>query len=371
MSENPKAFVIMPFDAEFTPIYEQLIKPALEAVGYDVHRADSFFDQENILRDIVRGISEASLVVAELTIPNPNVYYELGLCHALKIPAILIAQSMDEIPFDLRSYRIQIYSTHFDQVGKLQQSLKEIGERHKIGDIKFGSPVIDFLSTDYVKNLPKAVAVVSDGGTIGVEEASKESLIEEGGFLDFILEGTASGEKMTGIMNAIAAATTDIGGKMVEHTENIKSISVSPGYGAAAQAQKIATLVARDIDKYSDIVEGLLPELESSIEQLVENYTGYTKWLPLNSEENVKQTLNWRSQIDGLRNAATTGLTGIVSFRDSMKQLISIGVSREVNKSSRRLSFILEKVITAIEKVEAFCSKSLLMIDEKLEHKAG
>ena len=86
MSENPKAFVIMPFDLEFTPIYEQLIKPHLEEAGYYVHRADSFFDQENIIRDIVRGIAEASLVIAELTIPNPNVYYELGLCHGLKIP---------------------------------------------------------------------------------------------------------------------------------------------------------------------------------------------------------------------------------------------------------------------------------------------
>ena len=72
MSEFPKAFVIMPFDAEFTPIYEQLIKPALEEVGYEVLRADSFFNQQNILRDIIRGMFNADLVVAELTTLNAN-----------------------------------------------------------------------------------------------------------------------------------------------------------------------------------------------------------------------------------------------------------------------------------------------------------
>lgn len=116
MKDNPKAFVIMPFPSEFTAIYEQLVKLALEEVGYDVTRADSFLDQQNILRDIVRGIGTADLIVADLTTLNPNVLYELGLCHGLRIPTILLAQSMDEVPFDLRGYRIQIYSTHFDEV---------------------------------------------------------------------------------------------------------------------------------------------------------------------------------------------------------------------------------------------------------------
>lgn len=61
------AFVIMPFDPEFQSVYDDLIKPALEEAGYDVERADSFLDQQNILSDIVRGIGDADLVVAELT----------------------------------------------------------------------------------------------------------------------------------------------------------------------------------------------------------------------------------------------------------------------------------------------------------------
>lgn len=181
----------------------------------------------------------------------------------------------------------------------------------------------------------------------------------QNGLLDFTVEGTASAEKMTDIMNTIAEATTDIGAKMVEHTGKIQSISDNPVPGVAAQAQKIAVLVARDIDEYSGIVEGLLPEFESSIEHFAENYMGLAKWFPLDSEENVQQILNLRNQIDSLRNGAITGRTGIGPFRDSVKHLSDIRVSREVNRSSRRLSFILEKVITSIEKVEAFCTKNL------------
>src|SRR3712207_7145003 len=47
---------------------------------------------------------------------NPNVFYELGLCHGLRVPTVLLAQSMGEVPFDLRSYRVQIYETRFDRI---------------------------------------------------------------------------------------------------------------------------------------------------------------------------------------------------------------------------------------------------------------
>ncbi|GAH24008.1 unnamed protein product, partial [marine sediment metagenome] len=148
MNNKLKAFVLMPFDPEFKSIYEDLIKPALEEVGYEVARADSFFDQQNILRDIIRGIAEAKLIVADLTAINSNVLYELGVCHGLQIPTILLTQSIEVVPFDLRPYRIQIYSTRFDEVKKLKDALKEIGERHKNREITFGSPVTDFLPKD-------------------------------------------------------------------------------------------------------------------------------------------------------------------------------------------------------------------------------
>ena len=103
--EKCTAFVIMAFDKEFDAIYSDLIKPSLEKIGYEVKRADSLLSQQNILKDIVREIASADLIIAELTSLNPNVFYELGIAHALRKPTILLTQSIEELPFDLRSFR--------------------------------------------------------------------------------------------------------------------------------------------------------------------------------------------------------------------------------------------------------------------------
>ena len=79
-----KAFVIMPFDAELNEVYSAFLAPILSEIGYDVRRADDIASQGNILRDIVESIAGADLIVADLTGLNPNVFYELGVAHALR-----------------------------------------------------------------------------------------------------------------------------------------------------------------------------------------------------------------------------------------------------------------------------------------------
>ena len=96
------------------------------------------------MKDIIRGICEADLIVAELTSLNPNVLYELGIAHGLNKPTILLTQSIEDVPFDLRSYRIISYSTHFALVGELRQDLSSIARKHTEGSITFGNPVSDF-----------------------------------------------------------------------------------------------------------------------------------------------------------------------------------------------------------------------------------
>ena len=180
---NPyKAFVLMPFP-EFQSIYDKLIKPALEEAGYEVTRADSLLDQQNIMRDIIYGIAKADLVVADLTSLNANVFYELGLCHGLKIPTVLMAQSMEDVPFDLRPYRIQIYGTRFDQTHKLTNALKDIGTRHRAGDIVVGSPILDFYPSS--KEAEDVVPEASTSDLNPISEGSETSDSDEKGILDY------------------------------------------------------------------------------------------------------------------------------------------------------------------------------------------
>ena len=48
-------------------------------------------------------------LVAELTSKNPNVFYELGLAHALEKPVVLVSSNQEDVPFDLRHIRAIFY----------------------------------------------------------------------------------------------------------------------------------------------------------------------------------------------------------------------------------------------------------------------
>ncbi len=106
MVTKPKAFVLMPFDEEFDSVYERFIKSTLEKFGFEVFRADDIQGQQSILKDVLKGIQESDLIVADLTDNNPNVFYELGIAHTFRKKVILTTQSIEDVPFDLKPYRL-------------------------------------------------------------------------------------------------------------------------------------------------------------------------------------------------------------------------------------------------------------------------
>lgn len=106
-----KAFIIMPFRAPFNSYYNSIYKPALEAVGFNTTRADELYGSRPILEDIQKSIKDADLILCDMSTRNPNVFYELGLAHAIGKPVILVSNNMDDVPFDLRHIRTIIYKT--------------------------------------------------------------------------------------------------------------------------------------------------------------------------------------------------------------------------------------------------------------------
>lgn len=133
LSDDPKeiCFVIMPFGGWLDDYYITIYSPAIVAAGLDPHRADDLFRPSTIVNDIWAYTKKAKVLLADLTGKNPNVFYELGLAHALAKPAILIAESMDDIPFDLRALRIILYDKNAPDWGnilksKIENSLKEV-----------------------------------------------------------------------------------------------------------------------------------------------------------------------------------------------------------------------------------------------------
>ena len=102
-------FVISPFGGYYERYFEEVYEPAVLAAGLEARRADDLYRPSAIVNDIWSYVREARLLLADLTGKNPNVFYELGLAHACSKPVILLTQSMEDVPFDLRSLRVITY----------------------------------------------------------------------------------------------------------------------------------------------------------------------------------------------------------------------------------------------------------------------
>src|ERR1700730_8938579 len=124
-------FTIMPFGGWFDTYYKQIFLPAIESSGLVARRADDLYRPSAIVHDIWEITKKAKVVLAELSGRNPNVFYELGLAHALGKPAILVTQTMEDVPFDLRALRVIVYDRNQPNWGDvlkaaIESSIREI-----------------------------------------------------------------------------------------------------------------------------------------------------------------------------------------------------------------------------------------------------
>ena len=113
-------------------IFENLIKPAVEKSGfnYECSRADLVIG--NIIKNILDRLNKSDVVIADLTDRNPNVFYELGVRHALRNATILISQNIDDIPFDLR----QFATVHYDWKTKVGQNNFKVQIKKVLSEIE-------------------------------------------------------------------------------------------------------------------------------------------------------------------------------------------------------------------------------------------
>ena len=353
---SPKAFVIMPFDSEFQAVYTDLIKPSLENSGYEVTRADSLMNQQNILKDIVRQIAKADLIVAELTALNPNVFYELGIAHALRKRTLLITQSIEELPFDLRSYRVISYSTLFDEIGRLSDSLTAIAQ--KANTLEFGNPVIDFLQAE---NLTQQLP----GNKINkIGENDQMDSDEEKGLWDYALEAEGGLGKATVILLRLNDAITDIGRKMTDRTQEVELIKKSGPTGLTAKMYRLAELAAIEIQDFAQKIESELPEYRTAWENFSESTTSLIRTSMLKTPEDLGAGQQFKILLKTLSDQIAGSISSMKQFRESHSQLR--GISKSMNRATRKSTAALDRVLSEFEKSLSYTSKVTDLLDEMI-----
>ena len=117
-------FVVRPFGTkngiDFDRVEKDLIRPAMGQAGLTGGTTGEFIQQGNIRTDMFEQLLIADLVIADISIHNANVFYELGIRHAFRDKRTFLIKSKgdrsreidgkeNEVPFDLRTDRYLAY----------------------------------------------------------------------------------------------------------------------------------------------------------------------------------------------------------------------------------------------------------------------
>lgn len=128
---RPIAFMVMPFrkravpqppegaptQIDFDALWDRVYAPVLRDLGYDPIRADGEVGSV-ILKDMFERLKWSDLVLADLTLPNGNVYYEVGLRHvAERTHCVLVAADWSTQLFDVAQIRTVRYPLTDGNIG--------------------------------------------------------------------------------------------------------------------------------------------------------------------------------------------------------------------------------------------------------------
>ena len=163
-----KCFVIMPFGEKkdldgkpinFDKIYKDFIKDAVEELGIECIRCDEIAETGWIHSKMFKHIFDADVAVVDITSLNPNVFYELGIRHALdKHVTVLIRKAGTPTPFNIQGFQIMEYDP--DNAESITSGKNRIGEfiKNGLASQEVDSPVYEVLDYLKVEVTPKRIA---------------------------------------------------------------------------------------------------------------------------------------------------------------------------------------------------------------------
>lgn len=353
----PKAFVIMPFNEEFDSVYQELIKlPLEEKHGFDVGKANDMDSQQNILRTIMAGISDSDVIIADLTTSNPNVFYELGIAHAVGKPVVLLTQSIEDVPFDLQSYNLIQYSTHISGFNKAKEDISSRVAGIVDRTLPFGDPVSDFYP-EGENSTPTARGIESDGDSeIGNWRGS-----DGPGLIDRVVETQSKYEELTTIMNNLSEFMQQMGEDVGNSTDRIARINANPNQSTAAAIQSELRRLASKIAPFNDQMEISNPQTAQIIKVISDNW----EWIlssameqPEELENELPEPIPELTQLHEIVDETRTSYSSMLETIESLPHM-----ERRLNREKERLSRVIRAFLDNLQMFDA----SILRILSRLE----
>ena len=333
----------MPFDKEFESIYTDFVKPTLEGKGLAVSRADDLESHQNILRDVVESIYSNDMIVADLTSLNANVFYELGIAHALNKVVILLTQNIDEVPFDLKAYRLLEYNTHFSAIGKAKEELARYAGDFREGRLLTGNPVSDFGPEGQGDSTKMQTLNLA---TVAVSE-------DDRGFVDHLLDLNNGYNRIAKLAEGM---TTDLA-TLTQHTEDAAAgftrITDRPGGAAPEAARRVARRLAGKIVIFNERMSRANAEYSQVAQETEGSLEFIVSFQASQGEEESLEVEEQYESLRGLREAAIGGRNASLDLAGKMANLprIERRLNREVTRGSEELRVMagnLDKTVASV-----------------------
>lgn len=126
-SAKSHAFVAMPFNGDLEDHYDYAILPSVRGRGLLCERVDQQKFTGDVIEYMKGRISSATILLAEVSSRNPNVYLEIGFAWGRSIPTVLICrENSEDLAFDIRSQRVIRYGRIKDLEAKLNAELGDL-----------------------------------------------------------------------------------------------------------------------------------------------------------------------------------------------------------------------------------------------------
>lgn len=120
---------MLPAGSEWDPVFAA-IKSAAEAAGFKCERVSDVWGEGSLFQEVFELVYRSHLVVADLSARDPNVFYQLGIAHLLGRTQITMAQSKEDLPFDLRRLRFLKYQPDAAGLAKMAEELEKKLSKH-------------------------------------------------------------------------------------------------------------------------------------------------------------------------------------------------------------------------------------------------
>lgn len=361
-------FVIMPFREDFHLVFAHLLKAPLHEKGHTVERSLESNHQHG-LRAIIHGITNADLIIADLTNQNANVTYELGIAHTLRKPTLQIAQNLEHVRYDLRPYNVILYSIESDGSSSLADDILGYIEREPGNEYNFSNPVSDF--TDSEQNIPIVIStsnIPDNGQQLPLLDANEVGDVEssEYGIIDASADVESANALILSTLQGLSSDTEEIGQKTREHSSIINELSSNPNQQRRnSKALRVLQHFASDVNKFSEKVNEKTPTLKKGWMTLDQSMELVISSNNIKNESDLETIYKLIRQASDLQKNIPNAIASIESFRNSQENLI--GLSRVSNPALRGSIKALNRLIDELKLGGSVVRRMIDLATEKIE----